>query len=142
MWPIEVAYPPLLKEIDKYRKFFRERGVEIEFNPFVGKFSGKDYPAAYTKEEIKKFNLKIKIRKSRQNGRLCNAGYNAVVAKSNGNINPCMHLNADLGNLYKGIKFKDKMVFCHVNYCACPLNMYDPYLFEKALKQNNIKIND
>lgn len=56
----EVGYPPLLGEVEKYKKFFKEKGIELSFTPFYGEYNGNIYPGAYTKQELELFCLDMK----------------------------------------------------------------------------------
>lgn len=70
-----------------------------------------------------------------QKGQLCNAGYNVCIITTKGNIVPCYKIHKRIGNIYKKIEFNDKLIRCPFKTCYCPLNIYDPYLFEKAKKE-------
>ena len=133
---IEVGYPPLLKEVDKYKIFFLEKGIELTFSPYIGNYKGKSYPDSYSEKERKIFGLTEKdINPFYQYGKLCNAGYNVGVIHPNGDIRYCFYINKSFGNIYEGIKFKDKLIRCPFKFCNCPVNMYDPYLFRKAINE-------
>jgi MoaA/NifB/PqqE/SkfB family radical SAM enzyme len=133
---IEVGYPPLLKESDKYKRFFLEKGIELTFSPYHGKYKGKFYPDSYSEKELKIFGLTEKdINQFYQYGKLCNAGYNVGIIHPNGDIRYCFLINKSLGNIYEGIKFNDKLTRCPFKYCYCPLNIFDPYLFRKAISE-------
>jgi MoaA/NifB/PqqE/SkfB family radical SAM enzyme len=82
IYPMVVAYPPLINEVQKYKSLFNKFGIQIQFSPFNGTYSGKIYPEAYTKEEITAFDLKL-LNKSKRKGELCNAGYNAAIVFAN-----------------------------------------------------------
>ncbi|MCX5714801.1 MAG: hypothetical protein NT033_08395 [Candidatus Omnitrophica bacterium] len=133
----ERAYPPLLGEVEKYKKFFERKGIELKFDQFSGKYNGRLYPESYTDEEIKIFGLEeasaMEIFHSK--GKICNAGYNVCVAFPGGDVRPCFLLYENLGNLYDGIKFKEKLTRCPNELCACPLGYYNSYLFERALAE-------
>ena len=45
----QVAHPAYAKDAKSYRRFFRERGVGLEFNPFIGEYNGCRYPESYSK---------------------------------------------------------------------------------------------
>jgi len=130
---VVVAYPSLLSEADKYKRFFSDRGINIEYNNFRGKYQGKDYPAAYTKEEREKLSLHPEIHY--QYGKVCNAGYNAATVKPNGEISPCLKINLDLGNIYTGIHLRKNLMYCPLKFCECPVNIYSQDLLSKAIQQ-------
>lgn len=132
---LECAYPPLLKEVDMYKKFFEGKGVKLEFNVFCGEYNGKDYPASYTEEELKTFGLagRPRIKGYESKGKICNAGYNAAKVKTSGDIIPCYQIRENMGNIYEDIRFRDRLIECPYEHCTGPLKDFDPYLFEKAL---------
>ena len=133
----EVAHPSLARQVTKYTTEFRERGVDIRFDPFIGEYEGRKYPEAYTEEEIELFNLDpvsdYGIKAFYQKGKMCNAGYNVAVVTPNGHIRACDLSRDDLGSVYTGIKFKKDLTICPFRFCWCPLNIYDGYLYRKAL---------
>ncbi len=133
-----VAYPPLLDEVKKYRKFFQEKGIPLKFYPYIGKSNGKIYPKSYTENELNKFGLDI--RNNYQKGKLCNVGCNVGVVNPHGYVSYCFSLNKPMGNVYSKIKFKNKMLRCPFDFCTYPLNFYDINLFKKAIKETNLKI--
>ncbi|MFA5156630.1 MAG: hypothetical protein WC532_04495 [Candidatus Omnitrophota bacterium] len=134
----EVAYPPLLEEIEKYKGFFQKNGIKLSFTGFNGYYNRKEYPAAYTQREVEIFGLEnapdFQMFNSR--GKICNAGYNAIVVYENGDVAPCWSAQDNLGSIYNSFKLKDKLFACPQEHCVCPLSAYDSYLFEKALKEN------
>lgn len=136
---IEVAYPPLLNEVKRYRLLFKNKGIELEFNPFLGNYNGKKYPFSYTQAELEIFGLNSSKgnspKKNYQYLKLCNAGYNVVSVNPRGDIYPCDSINNKIGNIYNKIEFKKNLIVCPFKFCGCPINEYDPYLFKKALKE-------
>jgi hypothetical protein len=137
----EVAYPKLFSEIDAYKDFFRKHGIELIFGRFQGFYKGREYPASYTEEELKAFGVKddaeLKMYQSCR-GQICNAGYNAAVVYRNGDVKRCGDVPEHLGNIYKGIKFREELFECPVNHCHCPISVYDVYLFERARKESEL----
>lgn len=133
----EVAFPDLLPEINKYKDKLRQHGIKLGFNEFQGEYNGKQYPDAYTLEERKKFNLSLdkdSVNKFYQKGKKCNAGFNLGFVHYTGVVYPCMQIKKfNIGNLKQGIVFKENLVTCPFNKCLCPINHFNPYLFEKAL---------
>lgn len=129
-----VAYPPLLSEIRKYRAVFEKNGIKINFSRFAGLYNGKSYPESYSEEELDLFGLDKTCRVvSEQREKICNAGYNAAVVLPEGAIQPCYRIRKNIGNIYGKIGLNNNMVTCPFDSCVCPLKVYDPYLFEKAL---------
>ncbi|MEM2956379.1 MAG: radical SAM protein [Candidatus Pacearchaeota archaeon] len=135
----EVAYPPLLKEITKYKKFFKKQGITLEFQPFIGEYKGKKYPDAYTKKEIAAFNFDLSTKEYHQKGKKCNAGYNVGMINEKGDVTPCFSLYNKIGNIYERIYFNKKMIRCPFESCGCPLKIFNRLLFEKAIRETNRK---
>jgi MoaA/NifB/PqqE/SkfB family radical SAM enzyme len=139
VFAIEVGHPTLLKEANAYRKFFNKHGIKIQFDPYIGDYKGKHYPGAYTKTELSKFNIrKDKVKtyiNMDKSGILCNAGYNAAMVNPDGTVVTCYQVREYLGNIYKKIEFKDKMLKCGIKHCQCPLYEYDKHLYKTALKE-------
>lgn len=137
---VEVAYPALVKEVKRYRKFFAKKGIKLEFNPFMGSFNGKSYPRDYTAKELKIFGLTtdVNVDAHYYRGQLCNAGYNIGLVQPNGDIYFCEGMLEPMGNIYKGIKVRDKMTTCESDICTCPFPVTDIYLFHKALRETGI----
>lgn len=133
----QVAYPPLLDEIEKYKNLFENRGITISFTPFGGLYNDKTYPDAYTTDEIKLFGFSDDVRnKYHQKGGICNAGYNTGIVDIAGDVHPCFNrTNETIGNIYKEINFKNDLSVCPCELCCWPTNKYQPELFEKALKE-------
>jgi MoaA/NifB/PqqE/SkfB family radical SAM enzyme len=138
---VEVAYPPLMAEIDKYRKLFGSKGIKLDFNEFSGKYNDKDYPKSYTDDELKAFGFtRPSVDKhypnSNQQKRLCNAGYNVAYVNSQGDITPCEPIKRIIGNIYEKIEFNKEIMICPFKSCSCPLYLYDEKLFQKAKHEN------
>ncbi len=134
----EIAYPPLLNQVKKYKKLFQGKGIKLSFSPFYGQYKKAKYPGAYTKQEIEGFGLDIK--EIFQKGELCNAGYNVGIVSSNGDIQICTSIDKNIGNIYEKINFKNNLIKCPFYNCSCPVYICDPYLFKKAV--NRIRISN
>ncbi len=139
----EVAHPSLLREVAKYKEYFNKRGIDLSFIKFAGSYKGKGYPDSYTKEELEIFGLEksADLALFHSRGRICNAGYNAAIARPNGDIELCYEISKGMGNIYKGIRFKPNLTKCPAKHCACPFRYHDPHLFEKALAENGYDVN-
>lgn len=132
-----VAYPPILNEVKEYKRFFKNKGIEIGFDPFIGSCNGKRYPKEYTSYEKKIFRLgEDKLKRRTDHQKICNAGYNLGIVRSSGRIEPCFQISKKIGNIYKNINFKKNLIFCPFNSCSCPLHTLDRPLFKKAIKDN------
>lgn len=107
------------------------------FAAFKGKYGGKNYPEAYTKDELEVFGLDDSYRDLyNTRGRRCNAGYNVGVVQPTGVIHPCYNLYKEIGYLYGRVNFQKEMTTCPVEVCACPVFQYDKHLWNKALAEN------
>ncbi|MGD8780784.1 MAG: radical SAM protein [Ignavibacteria bacterium] len=128
-----VAYPPYESIINEYEILLNNNGIKLFKAPFIGKHLNINYPEGYSESEIDLFNIeKERIKYHYQKGKLCNAGYNAGVVYSNGDVYPCFQIKNKIGNVYEEINFKDEIGKCPSKFCGCPLNKYDPYLFNHS----------
>lgn len=129
-----VAYPKFANRVESLKSEYKKEGIEFTFGSFYGEFNNKRYPDSYTEDELKIFGIdKNEFSKFYQKNKLCNAGYNVGVVYSKGNIKPCFQIKEDIGNIYEEINFNKDILKCSFNYCGCPLNEYDTYLFNKAI---------
>jgi MoaA/NifB/PqqE/SkfB family radical SAM enzyme len=141
LFTTEVAYPYLLNKVDEYRKIFSERGFDLDFMAFRGEWKDKNYPDAYTLEEIEIFglekseSLRPDIFKNR--GKPCIAGFKSAVIMHDGNIIPCFEIFKNIGNITQQMHLSDKMIRCPVDFCGCPVNVFEPYLYEKAIQKSS-----
>ena len=127
-----VAYPKFLKNIDTIKTFVKNEKLNLSFAPFYGKFDDKIYPEDYSPKELELFGItQEEIGYFFQKGKLCNAGYNAAVVFSNGNVYPCHGVKTKMGNIYTHINFAEHPLECPSKKCGCPLNKYDNYLFQQ-----------
>lgn len=136
---IEVAHPSLLKDLEKYKKLFKDHGIEISFNTLrPDTYDGKEYPQAYTKKELKAFGLnKRSVNEACfPKGIICNAGYNVAVAYPSGEVNPCFHIKESMGNMYTKIEFRNRLIKCPFTSCICRLSA-NTYFFDKAIEECN-----
>ena len=132
-----VAYPKFLNRIKIISKFAKDNLIDLTFAPFYGNFEGKIYPESYSILEYNLFGIsKSEISCYAQKGNICNAGFNAAVIFSNGNIYPCHQIKTKIGNIYDYFSFADELVKCPSKKCGCPLNKYDNYLFSGKKLEN------
>ncbi|MFX1392250.1 MAG: radical SAM protein [Promethearchaeota archaeon] len=137
----EVAYPPILDEIDKYKEFLQREGIKLNFKPYIGEYKGKRYPDSYTGQEFKIFNFKKKYEIGLfQRGNICNAGYNVFFINVKGNITYCFKIDKLMGKIYHNIKFRNKLIRCPVKFCPCCFNLMDLNLYKKAINETNSKV--
>jgi MoaA/NifB/PqqE/SkfB family radical SAM enzyme len=138
---IEVAHPSYAPHAADLRREFSDRGVTIRFGLFNGTYQGRAYPAAYTPDELDLFGLQHQALEPYASlFRVCNAGYNVMIAQPDGSLSPCIGIHADLGNLYSGIRCNPRLAVCPLEHCGCPLNSYDQELFRRALAENNSRL--
>ena len=141
-----VAYPSLAGRIKDIKNFFTDRGIYIFTMPYKGKYNDMKYPESYNEKEIEAFDMPyISDTQSficNQKGKICNAGYNFCTIRPAGGVYPCMDSMRKIGNIYRHINFSDKLMKCPYDYCGCALNLYEPTLFNKAKKENNIAVNE
>jgi MoaA/NifB/PqqE/SkfB family radical SAM enzyme len=133
----EVAHPRLITEIDKCRSLLQKEGIPLFYVPFIGVYNGKQYPAAYTAEELGSFNMSdSRTAIYFQKNNICNAGNNFAIIQPNGDIIPCHQIPYEsLGNIYKGIRLKPTLRHCPNKSCSCPLNVYHEELFSNVINQ-------
>ena len=130
-----VSYPPYFEMLKESEKLLAEQNIDLTYAPFIGKHCGNDFPKAYNKKEIEEWNFsEERIFYHYQKGENCNAGYNAGVVYSSGDVYPCFQIKEKIGNVYSGFNFYDEPKKCPAKFCGCPLNKYDPVLFDKSQK--------
>jgi organic radical activating enzyme len=132
-----IAHPTLVSEAQMYRNRYKKFGIDIGYEPFLGTYLGKQYPAAYTTEELSIFHIPKKDLSihTKWKNKLCIAGMYAAKAETSGNVVRCFEMKAPHGNMYTDLKFLDKPFVCPLVKCGCPFNSYDPYLYQKYLKK-------
>jgi len=123
-----VAYPPL--------DYIAVKTIypELRFMPYYGVWQNKVYPDAYTKAELKKFQLNSNCKQIFSRfGKPCNAGFNVAMVSPTGEIKVCAHIDESLGNIYTGFSFKHEPLICPKRKCECPFPEYDKRLFNEAI---------
>ena len=127
----------MLPEVEIIRARLGERGIAVGYSHFIGTHAGKSYPAAYTDGELRIFGLtRARVNSGRQQGELCNAGYNTGMVDPDGTIYPCNGCRESIGNIFREIIFRKSMLRCPLPLCTCPLKEFDPQLFQKAAAEN------
>lgn len=137
----EVAHPLLKEKVYSLKKFYKDKGISILFDPFIGEYLGQRYPQAYTPEEIEIFELNTSNTPAKDLNLYqfkCNAGYNVASIDESGNIFSCPTIHESLGNIYTSFEFNTGLTQCKANYCICPLYKHEPLLYAQALKQLNL----
>jgi len=130
-----VSFPPLANEASHYLQFFNEKGIRINFVPFLGQYNGKEYPNAYTKQELERFKIQLpRLSYYFRKGKICNAGYNFAFCWEDGNITPCLYKNMKkIGTVDTRIELRDDLMVCPYDMCGCPIWAYEPVLLMKSL---------
>jgi MoaA/NifB/PqqE/SkfB family radical SAM enzyme len=128
-----VAWPGTGDVVESHRKLMTSLAIEYSYAPYIGNNKVLDYPEIYSDHELELFSLsRDMLEWFGQKGAKCNAAFNAGVVFSNGDIYPCFQIKKKLGNIYEEINFNSELTVCPAKRCACPLNKYDDYLFNKA----------
>lgn len=136
---VEVAYPPLIPEVDQYKFNLAQRGICLEFEEFNGMFDGRKYPESYSNNERKIFGLisqKESEKQRFQKGLSCNAGFNSFFVDVRGDVFRCFQIPEKLGTIFNEYDFPKEMTICPLNVCNCAINYMDFPLFKKALVQS------
>ncbi len=133
-----VAHPSLFPEVEKYNSFFKENGIDFSYGHFMGSYNGKDYPKAYTQEELETFKLVLDDDEGTdlyyRKGKPCNAGTNLFMSHVDGHITPCYMMKNDLGHVYDEIRPLKKPLTCGSDICACPPTFLSRELYNKVIK--------
>jgi len=142
---VEVGYPPLLAEVEKYKAFFQSKGLNLHFGVFCGNWNGKNYPQAYTEAELIGFGLNDTSRVTHapnSAGRriICNASCTTAIARPNGSIAPCDDVEGDMGNLYREIRIRKHIMLCPAAWCTCPRYEYDRALYLETLRRDRLYV--
>jgi MoaA/NifB/PqqE/SkfB family radical SAM enzyme len=123
-----VAYPPLFKKIEDDFIFMRAKGIkQIIPKSYYGTFEGKEYPQAYTPEQLEIIHtLRSLSPNERLNGlkkmkfknKQCNAGKNFFYMNVKGDLFNCGTLMKPHGNLFEGtFKPDDGPIRCPAEVC-------------------------
>ncbi len=150
-----VAFPPLLKRMEKDIDFFKMRGIKVLPSLFVGTYNGRDYPISdntltYSEEEvelIKRLNpYAIEVAKPVRN-QSCNAGCSAFAVNFDCEMFPCAQLDIKLGDFLGRWHVFPKAIKCPLRYCLCPCNkpqavsLYsnqNEYLAQKTISEKGV----
>lgn len=122
-----VADPPLLSRMRDDFERLRTAGVDnITTLTFRGVYEGKQYPQAYTEEELELIvelavdrELETEISRGlHYQGRPCNAGFKYFQMNPDGSLHRCCSILTDHGNLFEGTaRFEDRPTPCTVELC-------------------------
>jgi MoaA/NifB/PqqE/SkfB family radical SAM enzyme len=118
---MEVAYPGLISKVQYYRDLLRKDGIRLVFNPFIGTYAGKRYPAEYTSREVEYFRLPAKrFEEFYPDNMYCNAGYNVIAIYPGGEAAPCFErYHEQIGSITTGITLHKDIIRCDKKKCRC-----------------------
>lgn len=121
-----VAYPPFLKEIDRYVNEFNSAGLTLKIIPFWGKYGNNEYPFAYTAAEKELVGINDSwFTKVRKKDSLCPAGYNSALIFPDGKVARCGQIGEKslIGNFFDcQFRLLEKESPCEAEYCPCDEN--------------------
>jgi organic radical activating enzyme len=132
-----VAYPPILKDLETYRRLFAENELVLVSAPYIGEYDNKTYPEAYSQEELDLINCDTEFLRSSYNwkGQPCIAGYNNGVVNSKNDVICCINIKEKIGNIYDRISFRDTLTECPFSFCSVPLSVENYSLHLAALRE-------
>jgi aryl-alcohol dehydrogenase-like predicted oxidoreductase/MoaA/NifB/PqqE/SkfB family radical SAM enzyme len=141
-----LAYPPQMKQMNRFRRRFEEAGINFALAAFWGEYQGKRYPDSYTEEErevIRPFlgdidRIIYHLKGKSPKGKLCNAGHTYAVVQADGNVVRCGQI-ADkfIGNIMnKDFHLFEKPVPCEAETCPCNeyINLIEEDNFANRIK--------
>jgi MoaA/NifB/PqqE/SkfB family radical SAM enzyme len=142
----EIAYPVMAEKVEKYKKLFLDRNIELSFQAYRGKWGSNTYPDDYNEDDFKLFNFTDTTANNNfdyyRKGMLCNAGYNVFAVYSSGDIYSCSGVEKYIGNIYKDFKPLKSLIKCPLSFCDCPFSVHQNLLYERAINETNGKINE
>jgi MoaA/NifB/PqqE/SkfB family radical SAM enzyme len=135
-WANYVLYPPIIKDASGYKAKFDKLGIPLNLQPMLGFHNGKEYPMAYTDEEIaglkecygdddivnrKTIEWKTAQPKRDMRGRKCRMGQMYAKVYPNGNAYACCAKGAPyIGNLFDGtFELTNEPEECTAEHCHC-----------------------
>jgi len=118
-----VAYPPFLENLDYYKDELAKIGELLKVIPFFGEYNGRNYPEAYTKEQMQLIGINGSwFKKVKRKGSLCPAGQKTSLIFPDGKVARCGQIgeNMVLGSFFdKDFKLLDNPLPCEAEYCPC-----------------------
>jgi len=124
-----LAYPPQIKQLDYFKKKFKQNGLAIMVTTFWGEHNGIKYPEGYTQQEIriidndigKRNKEEYQLKPKEVKGRLCHAGYKYALIKPCGSVVRCSQLSDRIiGNFFQeDFRLLDKPEPCEADSCPC-----------------------
>ncbi len=126
---VYLAYPPQIKDLEKYKKIFEQNGLTFSVLTFWGTYNGKKYPDSYTDEEKKIIGLSLASRSGEKfqteqfvpKEKLCNAGHKYALIDPDGRCLSCGGIALDIKkNIFDSdFKLLDKPMKCPSQKCPC-----------------------
>lgn len=134
VWVNYVAYPPILKDMPKYKLEVEKAGMNFSILPFTGVFDGRSYPDEYLESERKIMNCddinifnkktidwKTGEQKNKTMGRLCRMGQRYAKIHPDAEAYRCCGIGSSkLGNLITGtFELLEEPAHCECEQCPC-----------------------
>ncbi|MBU1998937.1 MAG: radical SAM protein, partial [Candidatus Omnitrophica bacterium] len=118
-----VAYPPFLKDIERYKEKFASVGETLKIIPFFGEYKGISYPKGYTQDEQRSVGIHDEwFKKVNRKGFTCPAGQKTALIFPDGKVARCGQIGEDniLGNfLDPNFKLLEDSLPCQAEFCPC-----------------------
>jgi MoaA/NifB/PqqE/SkfB family radical SAM enzyme len=128
-----LAYPPQMRQIERYSRIFREAGINFALAAFWGEHEGKKYPQSYTQEEKEMMRpyigdvdrVEYHLNGQSPRGKLCKAGHSYASIQADGNVVRCGPMSqSSIGNILdENFSLLAGASACDADYCPC--NEYD-----------------
>ncbi len=122
-----VTWPPLLHRIEDDFNYLKSSGIQnMTAFTFLGNYNGKQYPEAYTEDQIQLISKLAMYRReedilrcnAKYKGIPCEAGHKYFTTDIEGNIYKCRSDMVKHGNLFDGsFKPASKDRKCRADYC-------------------------
>lgn len=134
VWVNYVAYPPHLKDMERYKQAVEALGIRFSIQPFNGEHEGRHYPGGYTDDEKLIMNSghvdevnretidwRTDNKKSSTKGRLCRMGQMYARIYPDAEVYRCCGNGAlRLGNMLDGtFKLLEEPLPCECDNCPC-----------------------
>lgn len=135
--PVLIAHPGLLERVNYYKNYYGGREIYFDTKLFIGNYKGKQYPEAYTEDDLAKCGLRrTEVEEAVfRKGTLCNAGRNVFFINKHGEIRPCHAINKVLGTIHTGFTPVNKLKKCPAPRCRCPFPLEYKELYAQAIAQ-------
>ena len=135
IWVNYVAYPPILKDMPRYKREVQRSGMSFSVLPFTGIFDGRSFPDGYLESERrivcadngvsvvnkKTADWKMGDQKNKTKGRLCRMGQMYAKIHPDGEVLRCCGIGGGkLGNFIDGaLELLKDPAPCSCEKCPC-----------------------